>query len=73
MEPFVKIELADIEQRGESFPLQEQAMGAALSLSTSYPQGKGPMRIGTERPAADIFAERAAEAVSGTPSPSFIP
>jgi hypothetical protein len=73
MEPFEKIELADIEQRGESFPLQEQATGAALSLSTSYPQGKSPVLIGKERPAADIFTERAADAVSGTPSPSFIP
>jgi hypothetical protein len=53
MEPFIRIGLAEIEPRGESFPLQDQA--------------KSPVRIGTGRPAAGILAERAAGVVAGIP------
>jgi hypothetical protein len=59
MDPIVKIDLADIEPQRELIPLQEQSVG--------------PVPISAGRPAADILAERAAAAVSGVPSPAFIP
>jgi hypothetical protein len=54
-------------EREEMFPMQEQVIGAALSLS------KSPMRIGIERPAADVFAERLAEPGFGIAAPFLIP
>lgn len=60
MDTFFKIELAMSEtEREESFPMQEQAAG--------------PLRCGTEKPVAVIFAERLAEAGSGVAAPVFVP
>lgn len=46
-------------EREETFPMQEQVVG--------------PVRAGTEKPAAVVLAERLAEAPPGAAAPVFIP
>ena len=54
-------------EREEMFPMQEQVISGVTIRTLRLAQGN------SERPAADVFAERLAEAVTGAVSPSFIP